>query len=72
MTAETAVKDPISVLPAHGELCHFELGRDPIDTAKMCQAEATMTLDNIALCDRHAELRMMSACGRNVKINRTK
>ena len=52
------------IRPAHKEKCQFDFGK--------CQNQATMSINDTALCDHHAELAMVSICGRNVKIDRVK
>ncbi len=55
------------IRPAHDEKCQFDLGEK-----HYCPCKATMSLNGKTVCDRHAELAMVSICGRNVKINRVK
>ena len=65
-----AVKDAISVKSANGDQCSFERGRDPAGKRVLCDHKATIRIGGTSLCDRHAELSMAAACGRNTKIER--
>jgi hypothetical protein len=63
------MSDPI-VRPVHNKQCVFQTGVDPAGKARYCPSRATLALNGCALCDKHAEMGMMSECGRNVKIQR--
>jgi|WetSurMetagenome_2_1015567.scaffolds.fasta_scaffold130595_5 hypothetical protein len=53
--------------------CDFEMGLDAAGKKRQCPSRSTLrfpTLGNVKLCDRHAEIAMMSVCGRAVTLTR--
>lgn len=58
------------IRPAHGEICQFDYGLTPAGKSRHCQQKATMLLDSKPLCDQHATIAMITACGRAVQIKR--
>ena len=66
-----ARKEAIVIRPvAKNQVCGFDIGTDPTGKRRPCPYKATMKLNDKPLCDKHAELQMIAACGRNVKIDR--
>lgn len=63
------MKDQIVIRPASCQ-CSFERGIDPSGKKLICPKPATMKLNQIPLCDTHAEYKMMSVCGRATRIDR--
>ncbi len=70
---ETNIKptgSPIKVRPTTSTLCSFIAGHDAAGRKVHCPKKPTMSLNGKPLCDQHAEIAMVEACGRNVTINR--
>ena len=61
----------VAVFPSSAQ-CQFSTGLDPAGRPIQCRSRATMRLEGGVppLCDKHAELAMASACGREVRIER--
>ncbi len=61
---------PIKVRPTTSTLCSFIAKYDAAGRKVHCPKKPTMSLNGKPLCDQHAEIAMVEACGRNVTINR--
>lgn len=62
----------MKVLPRKpGDHCQHQRGLDTAAKPIKCFSAATLRLDDVPYCDRHAQPIMAATCGRPVKIERT-
>ena len=63
----------MKVLPRQpGDTCRYDTGFDREGDMPRCLKAATMRLEGIPYCARHAGKLMSAACGRKTRIERTK
>jgi len=67
------VKDEAEVRPPiESHSCDIEVGRTEWGKRLFCRALATMQINRLHLCERHAKVAMEHICGRPTKIERTR